>query len=407
MKNARTSQASSTSGGELATEGAPGKRALTSALPAGAGAVQRRATVATLPPAPGGAGASAAPAHEDPFALHLLGDAAVQRRGEGAAAGEDVHAAAAHGIGGPATSLPHLAQIQRAFGPDHDLSTVQAHVGGPAAAASAAMGAEAYATGGHVAFASQPDLHTAAHEAAHVVQQAQGVHLYGGVGQAGDTYERHADAVADRVVAGRSAADLLGAPGPGSAPVVQHKKGTLPTGDEGFEQMWAAHPHNYQADDAENTSSPDVLDQHGLPASYSNTCAIRISIMFNEIGDPITVAKATGAGIKKERLHYSKKTKKYYILSAKEMWTYLTAHYRKPDVTFPTKGRYADEEKFRDDFEATIKPLLAGKKGIVAFDKVFGYGGTGHVDIFDGETLSNAAGWYSCQRLMLWYVSVP
>ncbi len=209
------------------------------------------------------------------------------------------------------------------------------------------------------------------------------------------------------MVAGRSAADLLGAPGPGSAPVVQHKKGTLPTGDEGFEQMWAAHPHNYQADDAENTSSPDVLDQHGLPASYSNTCAIRISIMFNEIGDPITVAKATGAGIKKERLHYSKKTKKYYILSAKEMWTYLTAHYRKPDVTFPTKGRYADEEKFRDDFEATIKPLLAGKKGIVAFDKVFGYGGTGHVDIFDGETLSNAAGWYSCQRLMLWYVSVP
>jgi hypothetical protein len=36
------------------------------------------------------------------------------------------------------------------------------------------------------------------------------VNLYGGVGEAGDSYERHADAVADRVVAGQSAADLLG-----------------------------------------------------------------------------------------------------------------------------------------------------------------------------------------------------
>mgnify|MGYP002064701929 CR=1 FL=1 len=34
------------------------------------------------------------------------------------------------------------------------------------------MGAKAYATGNHVAFQQQPDLHTAAHEAAHVVQGA-------------------------------------------------------------------------------------------------------------------------------------------------------------------------------------------------------------------------------------------
>jgi hypothetical protein len=73
------------------------------------------------------------------------------------------------------------------------------------------MGASAYATGNHVVFDRPPDLHTAAHEAAHVVQQAQGVNLYGGVGEVGDAYERHADAVADRVVAGQSAADLLGA----------------------------------------------------------------------------------------------------------------------------------------------------------------------------------------------------
>jgi hypothetical protein len=43
------------------------------------------------------------------------------------------------------------------------------------------------------------------------------VNLYGGVGTAGDVYERHADAVADRVVAGQSAADLLSSgPGGGS-----------------------------------------------------------------------------------------------------------------------------------------------------------------------------------------------
>jgi hypothetical protein len=44
-----------------------------------------------------------------------------------------------------------------------------------------------------------------------VVQQAGGVHLKGGVGQVGDTYERHADAVADHVVQGKSAEPLLDA----------------------------------------------------------------------------------------------------------------------------------------------------------------------------------------------------
>jgi hypothetical protein len=86
------------------------------------------------------------------------------------------------------------------------------------------MGASAYATGNHVVFDRAPDLHTAAHEAAHVVQQAQGVNLYGGVGEAGDHYERHADAVADRVVAGQSAADLLGAAPTGSASTAIQRK---------------------------------------------------------------------------------------------------------------------------------------------------------------------------------------
>jgi hypothetical protein len=108
------------------------------------------------------------------------------------------------GVAGPGEALPHGDAIARSFGPAHELSSVRAHVGGAAAtAAAAAIGATAYATGADVAFAAPPDLHTAAHEAAHVVQQRAGVHLAGGVGADGDPYERHADAVADRVVAGR------------------------------------------------------------------------------------------------------------------------------------------------------------------------------------------------------------
>ena len=154
--------------------------------------------------------------------------AAVQRRGGGdSTAG--VHQAAAAGLAGSAGSLPHLGAIQQSFG-RHDVSGVAAHVGGPAAEANAALGSQAYATGNAVAFKGQPDLHTAAHEAAHIVQQRSGVSLKGGVGQAGDPYEQHADAVADQVVQGKSAEDLLtrgpgGGSGPaasGSGPSVQH-----------------------------------------------------------------------------------------------------------------------------------------------------------------------------------------
>ncbi len=121
---------------------------------------------------------------------------------------DEVHALAHHGLSGAGGSVPHLAAIQRSFG-HHDLTGVQAHVGGRAAEASAAMGAHAYASGDQVAFASAPDLHLAAHELAHVVQQRGGVRLAGGVGRDGDEYERHADAVADLVVRGESAEALL------------------------------------------------------------------------------------------------------------------------------------------------------------------------------------------------------
>jgi hypothetical protein len=142
----------------------------------------------------------------------------VQRKATGAATDDHVHEAAQRGVAGGGSALPHLDLIQRAFG-RHDVSKIQAHTGDAAARASTEIGAQAYATGNHVAFAGVPDLRTTAHEAAHVVQQRAGVHLKGGVGETGDAYERNADEVADRVVRGESAADLLpdGGSSPGSA----------------------------------------------------------------------------------------------------------------------------------------------------------------------------------------------
>lgn len=124
--------------------------------------------------------------------------------------GGEVQAQASEGVRGSGGQLPHLDRIQASFG-RHDVSGARAHVGGDAKRASDGIGARAYATGNDVAFGESPDLHTAAHEAAHVVQQRGGVQLSGGVGQEGDSYERQADAVADRVVQGKSAEDLLGA----------------------------------------------------------------------------------------------------------------------------------------------------------------------------------------------------
>jgi hypothetical protein len=173
-------------------------------------AVQRSPGKSTLVDAAYGDAARATPAETAP----------VQRKGGGGdTAG--VHAAADTGIAGPGGPLPFGDRIQSLFG-THDVSGVRAHTGAAAAAANASLGSTAYAKGNDIAFAGTPDLHTTAHETAHVVQQRGGVQLKGGVGEAGDPYEQNADQVADRVVAGQSAADLLpAAAGSGGTTAVQ------------------------------------------------------------------------------------------------------------------------------------------------------------------------------------------
>ncbi len=134
---------------------------------------------------------------------------------------------AASGTKGEGQPLPFQNKIQASFG-HHDVSDVRAHIGGDAAHAASQLGANAFATGKHVGFASSPGLHTAAHEAAHTAQQQQGVQLEGGVdGGASDPHEQHADAVADLVVAGRSAEHLLDRPATGSAPAVTARGPTV------------------------------------------------------------------------------------------------------------------------------------------------------------------------------------
>ncbi|MEZ4437379.1 MAG: DUF4157 domain-containing protein, partial [bacterium] len=145
---------------------------------------------------------------------------------------------AERGVKGQGGALPHAGAIQAAFG-RHDVSGVRAHQSAAAAQSAELLAANAYAIGEDVAFAEQPDLHTAAHEAAHVVQQRGGVQLSrrsGRSGRSGDAYEQHADAVADAVVAGESAEALLdAAPGGGGgvSRAVQRQDAEAATGSAG------------------------------------------------------------------------------------------------------------------------------------------------------------------------------
>lgn len=123
-----------------------------------------------------------------------------------------IQGAAKQGTQGSPSPFPHFDAIQQSFG-GYDLSQVSAFSNAPAKKTAETLGAEAYTMGNNVVFNGQPSLHTAAHEAAHVIQQRTG-NAPRGVGQSGDNHEAHADAVADRVVRGESAEPMLSSLGP-------------------------------------------------------------------------------------------------------------------------------------------------------------------------------------------------
>jgi Domain of unknown function (DUF4157) len=212
----------------------------------------------------------------------------------------NTHRLADHGMSGTGGALPHFEAIQRSFGPEHDLSGVRAHIGGAATEASAGMGAMAYARGNEVAFGEAPSLHTAAHEAAHVVQQRAGVHLKGGVGEVGDSYERNADEIADRVVRGRPAGDLLpnpgGAGGVGGNAPVQHFKDYSKAGEEDSKknQHWA----NAQALRVADDGGAAVAQTSVAGSQEMYVLASRLPSINTELGAvkaPLSLVKSAGS----------------------------------------------------------------------------------------------------------------
>ena len=123
----------------------------------------------------------------------------------------DTHAIARAGLKGPSRTLTHQNRIKQAFG-HHDISGMREHTDSAARLSLAILGAEGLSSNGRMAVHGVPDLYTQAHEAAHGVQQAalgDGLQLKGSIGEAGDKYERQADAVAAAVVRGESAEGLL------------------------------------------------------------------------------------------------------------------------------------------------------------------------------------------------------
>jgi hypothetical protein len=166
--------------------------------------------------------------------------------------GWTARAIAAEGVKGAGSSLPHLRRIQLSFG-QHDVSDVRAHIGGNGTSAVDALNAKAYATGDDVAFgAGAADLHTTAHEAAHVVQQRSGK-VPDGVGSPNDRFEKHADAVADKVVAGESAEGLLSEmAGSGGGTGIQKKAVQK---DEGID------PDQDQDESSEEANEPGLLER--------------------------------------------------------------------------------------------------------------------------------------------------
>ncbi len=181
---------------------------------------------------------------------HSIGNHAVQRLLQSSTAGTSAaHDENTHGqtgspskasiaritemaVNSPGEALPFSAQIRASFG-RHEVPAI-AHTNASATAAATGISATAFTKGRHIVFADRPSLPVVAHEAAHVVQQMSGVRIPGGIGVNGDVHERHAEAVAKRVVAGRSCEDLLDAYGDtrgnrgSTSPVIQRLDQSLP-----------------------------------------------------------------------------------------------------------------------------------------------------------------------------------
>jgi hypothetical protein len=180
-----------------------------------------------------------------------------------------VHTTAEKGTRGAGGAMPFQSQIQASFG-RHDISGIKAHTGSEAREANTSMGSMAYASGNNVAFRGTPDLFTAAHEAAHVVQQRGGVQLRDGIGQSGDQYERHADAVATQVVQGMSAEGLLNKHAPHGGPASAARSGIQQRAVQLSEED--GHEHGDEPD----VSVPSVEEKGATSGPLTKDAAVKV-----------------------------------------------------------------------------------------------------------------------------------
>ena len=313
--------------------------------------------------------------------------AAFQAKGESdtdAAYGQ-THAIASAGLAGGGGALPYADTIAKSFGDKHadTVGGISAHTDGAAQAANQALGAQGYATGSDVAFARQPDLHTAAHEAAHVVQQKGGVQLKGGVGQQGDSHEQNADAVADRVVQGKDASDLLAPYGAGGETAGVQAKPLQFLGHKlGEELPEGAEVPKYGEDEDQRRYSPEQYikmweKEQGkkmdgrMKSTIDRGC---IGLSANNIaagGNPLDYAEVTFAGFDQAHQYMQNKNKQLdeegdgssgrYIMFAKLFWS----NQQEGD------NSEADEKAFRPDEDGKVD--MTGYKykaqpGFVNFD---------------------------------------
>ncbi|TVQ87693.1 MAG: DUF4157 domain-containing protein [Deltaproteobacteria bacterium] len=191
--------------------------------------------------------------------LEMAGTLAEQTD-KAAADSSSVAAAAESGVADGGGAFPFASRIQASFG-RHDISGLRAHQGESAISAAEAIGANAYTTGSDVAFGTTPDLHTAAHEAAHFISQRGGVHPAGGVGEAADHHESHANAVADLVVRGESAEDLL-------------------TAHAGSAQTGGAQKRSVQRQSGTETHTPGTGTEYTVDA-YRQDLTMTINFLFD------------------------------------------------------------------------------------------------------------------------------
>lgn len=152
-------------------------------------------------PAPSSAAASKSAA--DPLTDPLQRDVAVNGTDK-----LNVSTQASAAVASAGSTLPHQERLQPLFG-HHDLSTIRAHTNSASQQATRNAGANGLATGSDVAFAAEPDVALAAHEAAHIIQQRGGASPSGGVGDSGDTWEKNAEEVAELASRGESVEHLL------------------------------------------------------------------------------------------------------------------------------------------------------------------------------------------------------